>query len=66
MLLNQRALFDEKRTIAQVLQRFGQERLNGTEVRVAAFVRWEVSEGVKKVESDIAADVQKVLHEYSK
>lgn len=61
-LLNQAFLFDEKRTVAQILAKFGKERLNGIDVSVTRFVRWELGEGMVRVEADLASDVQKMLN----
>ena len=61
VLMKQAFLLDDKKSVAQVLQRFGKERLNGIDVSVRRFARWELGEGSVRVESDIAADVQKML-----
>ncbi len=50
---------DGKQTVAQYLEAVG--KANGTELKLAKFVRFETGEGIEKKEEDFAAEVAKQM-----
>ncbi|WP_341764236.1 translation elongation factor Ts [Candidatus Tisiphia endosymbiont of Beris chalybata] len=60
LLLEQNFLFDDKLTIAQVIQN-AEIALGGT-IKISQFIRYELGEGIVQVEKNFADEVAAVIH----
>ena len=59
MLLKQVFVIDGKASVAEILKQA--EKTVGAPVKVSAFVRYQLGEGIEKKEEDFAAEVAKSI-----